>query len=91
MIHHIGPLMSYWILTAQGTVISRTTVQLITHLESQTADNKERFCLFNLSIHELFKDEIIVTEGANQNPASWEEIIGDDPGFEKEYQCIISD
>ena len=83
--------MSYWILTAQGTVISRTTVQRITHIETQTTDNKERFRLFDLSIHALFKYDIIVTEGAKPNPASWEEIIGDDPGFEKEYQCIISD
>ena len=39
--HRIGPLMAYWILTAQGTVISRTTAQCITHLETQTAENKE--------------------------------------------------
>ena len=75
--------MSYWILTAQGTVISRTTVQRITSLETQTADNKDRFRLFDLSIHELFKDEIIVTEGAKPNSVSWAEIIGDDPDFEE--------
>ena len=34
--HRIGPLVSYLILTAQGTVISQTTVQSITHLETQT-------------------------------------------------------
>ena len=39
----------------------------------------------------MFKDEIIVTEGAKPNPASWEEIIGDDPDFEEEFQRIISD
>ena len=38
--HRIGPLMSYCILTAQGTVISWTNVQCITHLETQTAENK---------------------------------------------------
>ena len=69
--HRIVPLISYWILTAQGTVISRTTVQRITHLETQTADNKERFRLFDLSIHEFFKDEIIVTAGAKPNTDSW--------------------
>ena len=79
----IGPLMSYWILNAQGTVIYQTTVQCITHLETQTAENKEQFRLFDISIHELFKDEIIVTEGGNPNPASWAEIIGDDPDFEE--------
>ena len=89
--HRIGPLMSYWILTTQGKVISQTTMQRVTHLETQTAENKERFRLFDLSIHELFKDEIIVTEGAKANPASWPEIIGDDPDFQEEFQRIISD
>ena len=89
--HHIVPLISYWILTAQGKLISRTTAQRITHLETQTSENKERFCLFDLSIHELFKDEIIVTEGAKPNPASWADIIGNDPDFEEEFQRIISD
>ena len=32
--HRIGPLMSYWILNAQGTVISWKTVQRITHIET---------------------------------------------------------
>ena len=41
--HRVGPLMSYWILKINGQVISRTTVQRVTHLESQTADNKELF------------------------------------------------
>ena len=51
--HHIGPLMPYWILTAQGTVISRTTVKRITHPATQTAENKERFRLFDHSVHEF--------------------------------------
>ena len=81
--HRIGPLVSYWILTVQGTVIFRTTVQRITLFETHTAENKEQFRLFDLSVHELFKDETIVTEGAKPNPASWEEIIVDEPDFEE--------
>ena len=30
--HRIGSLMSYWILTQTGSVIARTTVQLVTSL-----------------------------------------------------------
>ena len=60
-------------------------MQRIFHLETQTEDNKERFTLFDLSIHELFKYEIIVTEGAKPNSASCAELIGDDPDFEKEF------
>ena len=39
----------------------------------------------------MFKDEIIVTEGAKPNTVSWAEIIGDNPDFEEEFQRIISD
>ena len=39
----------------------------------------------------MIKDEIIVTEGANPNTASWAEIFGDDPDFEEEFKRIISD
>ena len=39
----------------------------------------------------MFRDEIIVTEGAKPNPASWEEIIGDNPDFEEAFLRIISD
>ena len=39
----------------------------------------------------VFRDEIIVTEWAKPNPASWAEIIGNDPDFEEEFQRIISD
>ena len=66
-------------------------MQRITHLETQIAKNKERFRLFDLSIHELFKDESIFTEGAKPNPSSWAEIIGGDLDFEEEFQRIISD
>jgi hypothetical protein len=31
--HRVGSLMSYWIMTKRGTVISRTTVQRVTSLE----------------------------------------------------------
>ena len=70
-------LTQYWpshvildIDSPRESYLSKKTVQPITHLETKTAENKERFRLFDLSIHELFTDEIIVTEGAKPNPAS---------------------
>ena len=34
--HKVGSLMSYWVLPKSGIPISRTTVQRVTHLETQT-------------------------------------------------------
>ena len=39
----IGSLMSYYILTHTGSVISRTTVQIVTNLEVQIDDHKALF------------------------------------------------
>jgi len=89
--HRIGPLMSYWVLQTNGEVISRTTVQRVTYLETQETNNVERIKLFNLCLQEKFKEEIVLTEGSKPDAASWAEIIGDDPDFEEEFQKIISD
>ena len=86
----VGPLMSYWVLTSKGTVTSRTTVQRVTHLETQTGDNKDRFQKFDADIAALYKDELII-DGAKPDIKAWSEIIGDDPDFEEEFQKLISD
>ena len=39
----VGSLMSYWVLTKSDILISRTTLQLVTHLERQTDANRKRF------------------------------------------------
>jgi hypothetical protein len=41
--HKVGTLMSFWVLTQGGKVLSRTMVQRVTNLESQTVDNAESF------------------------------------------------
>ena len=87
----MGPLISYWILTRQGTVISRTAVQHVTHLESQALDNKEVFHLLDAAIAGHFTEEIFDTKGAKTNPESWAEIIGDDPDSAEEFHIIIND
>ena len=38
--HRVGRLMSYWILTQKGTVISRMTVKRITSIEKETDEFK---------------------------------------------------
>ena len=48
--HYIGYLMSYWVLPASGIPMSRTTVQLVTNLESQTEQCKKRFEVYDRAI-----------------------------------------
>ena len=64
--YRIGNLMSYWILTSNGRVISRTTVQRVRNLELATAEVEERRKDYSHRIHELLKDDNHVIQG-NEN------------------------
>ena len=57
--HHIGSLMSYWVLPVSVIPISRTTVQRVTNLESATNQNQKRFELYNKHGADRFKEEYI--------------------------------
>ena len=54
--HRGGNLMSYWILTENGRVISRTTVQRVTNLEQGTIEVRERMKNYNESVSNFLKD-----------------------------------
>ena len=57
--HHIGSLMSYWVLPVSGIPISRTTVQRVTNLESATNQNQKRFEVYDKRIADRFNEEYI--------------------------------
>jgi hypothetical protein len=70
--HRVGGLMSYWVLTQTGSVISRTTVQNITKLEKETDEMKEGIKEFDVEISRRFKEEEDLTyDGAKPNPEDW--------------------
>ena len=48
--HRIGTIMSFWILTSSGKVLSRTTVQRVTNLELQVDENKAKCVAFTTAI-----------------------------------------
>lgn len=49
--HKIGQLMSYWVLTINGRVISCTTVQRLTILEQGTTEWRSRMEVNEKEIH----------------------------------------
>ena len=93
--HHVGSLMSYWVLPVSGIPISRTTVQRVTNLESATNQNQKRFEVYDKRIADRFNEEYI---GANylqnhhQKPdvELWEELAGDDEAFYEEFARVIT-
>ncbi len=90
--HRVGGLMSYWVLTQTGTVISRTTVQRVTNLEKETDETKASIKEFDAEISRRFKEEEDLTyDGAKPNPEDWSEYLEHDPDFQEEFDNIVND
>ena len=82
--HRIGTLMSFWVLTSSGKVLSRTTVQRMTQLETQLEENKTRMKDFSEHLTVRIGGNDIVAEDENGNIIleidDW-----DDPAFDSEF------
>ena len=57
--HHIGYLMSYWVLPKSVIPMSRTTLQRVTNLESQTDQCKKLFEVYERAIVDRFNEVYI--------------------------------
>ena len=91
--HCIGPLMSYWVLTADGNVLSRTTVQRVTNLELQTAETVIKCQAFDARVKERLDDPETFLEDATGKvvPGDWVLDDKNDPDFNEEFNKVISD
>jgi hypothetical protein len=76
--------MSFWVLTSNGEVVPRTTVQRITNLEMQVDENKARMLTFTEQLTERIggNDNVIQDDDGNimLNVNDW-----DDPAFGPEF------
>ena len=90
--HKVGGLMSYWILTVNCTVITRTTVQRVTSLEMQLDHMKERAQAFDEAVRAKIKDsDHIILEGSKTQPYDWtDHPFEEDPDFTEEFHEVVS-
>ena len=90
--HRIGSLMSYWFLTENGMVVSRTTASRVTNIEAQTDKNKARITALDKAIQERLNDEAhVIVEGGKGNPKDWSEHPFDrDSDFQEESIHVVS-
>ena len=92
--HRVGNLMSYWILTENGRIISRTTVQRVTNLELSTVEVRQRCDEYTNRITDLLKDDNHILQGdhGERQLQDWDDYTEDnDAAFSKEYGEPISD
>jgi Reverse transcriptase (RNA-dependent DNA polymerase) len=81
--HRVGTLMSFWVISSTGKVLSRTTVQRVTNLELQLDETKAKCTEYTTALadrvgdpHHLAYDE----DGQLEIPDDWS-----DPAFNKEF------
>ena len=64
----VGEMMSYWILTQNGRVISKTTVQILANIEKDTDKERSRINEFDSEIIRHFNEEEDLTyDGGGPN------------------------
>lgn len=90
--HRIGPLMSYWVLTRDGQVLSRTTVQRVTNLELKTDENVTRCNEFDKSISAKVGDAEQFIDDGKVRPIDWAESDDSfDEEFNDEFRNVVND
>ena len=91
--HRVGNLMSFWILTSHGKIISRTTVQRVTNLEMTTTEVKQRRQEYDERIKEIMNDaNHVVHEDNERQLQDWDDYTEDnDEDFAKEFGEPVSD
>ena len=88
--HHVGSLMSYWVITLKGHVISWTTVSRVTNLEKQQTDVKHRLEECDSAITARFNDNMhVLVEGGKIQPQDWLEPV-DDLDFLDKFHNVVS-
>ena len=87
--HQVGSVVSYWLLTNTGSVVSRTTIQRVTTLERQKSYAKTECDEFYTEISRRLKDDGFPLEGIKINPEDWAELINHDSDLQEEFNRIF--
>ena len=90
--HRVGSLMSYWVLTQKGNIISHTTVSRVTNLEMQIDSTKSCLQEFDTPITDRLNDKAhIIIEGGKSQPYDWSDHPFDkDFNFVEEFHSVVS-
>ncbi len=84
MSHRVGTLMSFWILTSAGKVLSRTTVQRVTNLELKTDETKNRIQHFTTSVTErIGGNDLVMEDELGHRVVAIDD--WDDPAYDAEF------
>jgi hypothetical protein len=88
--HKVGQLMSYWIITIRGDVISCTTVQRLTNIEQMTDSCQKEMNEYDKAIEERLNISGDTSVGIPPTTGRWNKLsTDDDPEFIDEFRNVI--
>lgn len=88
--HRTGKLMTYYVLTQTGSIVSRSTVQRVTNLEKTTASVKDTFNKFDESIRIKLKAIDRGYIGDKPDPKDWTDLLEEDEDFREEFDRVFN-
>ena len=86
----IGSTMTFYVLTTNGQIMSRSTVQRVTNLETQTTEFTELFKAFDESIRQRLRDDDFPVDGDKPSPEHWADLIDYDQEFLDEFDHVVN-
>ena len=92
--HKVGQLMSYWVLTKAGKIISCVTVQRVTSSESSTDEFKDQMLDFTTATTSTTDSaSSVIPDSRLTNIPDWNRLSFDenDPAFIAEFRDVLSD
>ena len=86
--------MSYWVFPKSGIPISRTMVQHVTHLKTQTDTNRKRFenydTAINERLHELYTQESLSAHSSDKlTMEMWKDLADGKRDFQKKIAIVF--
>ena len=84
--------MSYWVLTANGTVFSTSTIFRVTNLEDQTDENKASITALDKAFLDCLNNKYhVIFQGGKGEPKDLSEHpLYRDRDFQEEFSHVIS-
>ena len=96
ILHRVGLDLSYWLITESGKIISKTSVEHVTHDDYLQTDKKVEIEAFNRRLEESLDDANFMIDGEGEFDSMYLDDINDDvnPGvvraYEEEYDTMPS-
>jgi hypothetical protein len=89
--HNVGSMMTFYVLTQTGQVVSRSSVERVKEIEKGTDEMKKKLDEFDADIKRRMKFDHLGTDGDKPSPEMWTDLIDWDPDFREELFRVYQD